>query len=88
MKIQEFLTQENWTQGQYARDAHGNVCELEDARAEKFCIIGAAQKCYPKGTEIVLLLLNQDIHGDVLVWNDAPERTFGQVKSLVERLGV
>ena len=88
MRIKDFLKQSNWTQGQFARDEDGNSCDLTNARAVKFCILGAAHRCYPNNTTTIRFVLQQELGGDVTTWNDAPCRTFADVRALVERLGI
>ena len=88
MKIKDFLKESNWTQGQYAKDVHGNGCAVADAKADRFCLIGAAKMCYPVGMDAIRCLLDKEL-GDIAVsWNDEPGRTFVEVRALVEKLDI
>ena len=88
MKIKEFLKESNWTKWQYAKDAKGNVCAVADAKAEKFCLMGAAKKCYPEGMDMIRRLLDRELGDMAITWNDMPERTFEEVKAVVEKLDI
>jgi len=88
VKIKDFLNESNWTQGQFARDEDGNSCAAIDARAKKFCLMGAAYKCFSNETEMILDLLNRELQGDAIGWNDAPGRTFEEVKAVIEKLDI
>jgi len=88
MKIKDFLKESNWGKGQYARDADGNICAVTDAKAVKFCLIGAAKRCCPEKMNAIRCLLDKEL-GDIAVsWNDAPGRTFEEVRALVEKLDI
>jgi len=47
MKIKDFLTKENWTQGANARDKNGNTVYVFSEHACQFCLLGAIMKLYP-----------------------------------------
>lgn len=88
MKIRELYTDKSkWTQGANARNELGALCRFDLGTC--FCLMGAATKCYGfhESTNI-LLRINKALSGSVVDWNDAPERTFEDVKELVERLDV
>jgi len=87
MKVKEFLTKENWTQGYYAKDAAGIYCEWSSVLAQKFCLLGASFKCYP-GQKKTMEGLLDNACGEAAVWNDQPGRTFEEVKALVEKLDI
>jgi len=88
MKMKEYMTEANWVKGLFAGDANGDGCDIEDTKAEKFCLIGAAFKCYPNDVGTIRCLLDKEL-GDIAVsWNDAPGRTFEEVRALVEKLDI
>lgn len=97
MKVKELLSSpEKWTQGTYARDALGGrpVPPL-DEDAVCFCLIGAVRKCYPIISDqcpvlakITLELCTNLKMAVITDWNDYPDRTFEQVKQLVDKLDI
>lgn len=80
MKIRELLTDESkWCKGR-AHDESGAICLLE-----------AIELCYRQEgyTGATANLVRQAIGVQAITdWNDAPERTFAEVKALVERLDI
>lgn len=94
MKIKELLSDESkWTQGASAKDKFGNPTSVFDATTVCWCIGGAFTRCYSNAsteeqTSIITKL--QDIMGVYCIpkWNDSPERTFVEVKALVEKLDI
>ncbi len=91
MKVQELLDKpEKWTQNAYARDEIRRSVHYEDPFAVCFCLIGAVRKCYP------IILEREAIEAEIdselkcwgFNWNDAPERTFEDIKNLVEKLDI
>lgn len=67
-----------------------------DGRACSWCLTGACKRCYPdtndwweKLKDIKERLIQKGYYGTSLSsWNDAPERTFAEVKALVEELDI
>ena len=91
MKIKDFLTESNWGKGQYAEDADGNVFTVQDTKGVKFCLIGAAMRCYPDPDALAYIhqVLDLEIYDMTVVkWNDMPERTFAEVKAVIEKLDI
>jgi hypothetical protein len=98
MKIRELLTDEStWTQGAHGRDINGfavNLSEVSRPTTQRFCILGAARRCYGLGAQgdaaMVAIKVGLGFGGleDVAIWNDHPTRTFDDVKALVERLDI
>ena len=88
MKMKEYMTESNWTKGQLARNKDGFGCSLYDTKAEKFCLMGATRKCYPNETEKIQALLEQELRGYAVTWNDEPGRTFAEVKAVIEKLDI
>lgn len=91
MNVKELLNKrERWTRGAFARDIEGIRCEPEDQKAQSFCLYGALQKCYPIFEErrILLIEVRALINGSIIEWNDDVTRTYEDVISICERLGL
>ncbi len=94
MKIKELLkSPKQWTKGQYARNKSGLAIQSTDPEAVCWCIMGAANRCYPsvknsKLNQNIQHLIGEEIGYNPSVWNDAPERTFEDVHALAEKLDI
>jgi len=92
MKIRELLdSPEKWTKQWYAYNKEGRRTNCSDDDATCWCLMGAVAKCYGsniKEEKQIIQLLNKETGGNVVEWNDNPERKFDEVKALVERLDV
>lgn len=100
MKLRELLSGPSaWTQGGNARAADGETVHAFSDRAVCWCLVGAIRKVcwYPSGFDLVkahrietriIKALGLADFSDVMKWNDAPERKFEEVKSLVEKLDI
>jgi len=92
MKIRELLSDESkWCKGAIARAVSGFEVKPESEDAVCWCIGGAFELCYKHNREEARSTLDKLVKetGDMLhAWNDAPERTFKEVKELVDRLDV
>lgn len=95
MKVRELLTDESkWTQKACARDAIGKVLTAIDRRsigaAACWCTLGAMEVCYTKFTDwdSVRDRIVKSVGMSVSTWNDAPERTFADVRKLIEELDI
>ena len=91
MKIKQLLaTEKNWCKGSFAQDAQGNTVSSHETTATAWCLVGAARQCYPELERSFILRQIKEARSmrDVGTWNDAPERTFEEVKRLVEALDV
>ena len=81
MKVRDLLSDESkWTKG---------VFHTTHADGDAFCLAGAISQCYvaPRW-ELVRNAVMAEINGCITLWNDAPERTFADVKALVDRLDI
>ena len=94
-RARELLAHEGaWAQGDFARDAHGNSCDANVARAASWCLVGALERAAydssdPEGAmlECAMFALAAAIGLDTLgVWNDAPGRTREEVLHLLDRV--
>lgn len=96
MKVKELLSsKEKWTQGAYARTADGQDCHHNDERAVAWDLTGAIWRCYThwetKESGVVFQKVVDkvgDAQGSILSWHDAPERTYEEVKQLVDALDI
>ncbi len=92
MKIKELLVDSSkWTKGVFARDNDGIAVATHNPNARCWCLVGAIAKCYNIFTDTKYAEIFNKIKLEVehpSNWNDAPERTFAEVKELVERLDI
>lgn len=98
MKVGELLsTAAQWTKGAPSRDKRGKaLCEMYHKGAVKWCLSRAIKHCYVPDTaecavvrEAVCNYLHKENETYYIVgWNDAPERTFADIKALVEALDI
>lgn len=92
MKAHELLdSPEKWTQGTIARNAHDDPCSEDSDDAVSWCLSGAIWRIYgPLGLATSNL---NDVFAAIHVkvpnipdWNDQPERTFEEVRTLLLEL--
>lgn len=97
MKMHELLTDASrWTQGTNARDRQGRETLVWMPGACQWCLLGALRHCYGDVNAIradqVLARIKRAIGiapGTALWdWNDAPDRKFADVRTLLLRLDV
>lgn len=91
MKMRELLSDETkWTRRKYAEDRWMNSVRPCEHEAVAWCLKGAALKCYTNDEEYrkVMDALTFEVGGRISAWNDSPERTFAEVKALLERLDI
>ena len=96
MKVRELLTTEDkWTKDAFARRKDGKKTSVIDCEAVQWCLTGAIEKCYYRPewenivkireiTEKVVRFLRMEIPD----WNDKPERTFLEVRRVIEKLDI
>jgi len=91
MKIQELFSNDRsrWTKEVCARDINGAEVNFYDDSAVCWCLLGASAKCYGIDFEYdIYNKITAKVGCDVSDWNDAPGRTFEEVKDLVEELDI
>jgi len=101
MKVQDLLsTEEKWFKGSLAVDEFGVTVGVSSRKAVQFCLEGAILKCYPgdrfKNKRFDITLSVRDLidrkskgrYRFISNWNDAPRRTFKQVRGLIEELDI
>lgn len=89
MKVADLLTDDSrWTQGENARDDGGFPIAAESEDAICWCLAGAIKRCYGDEDEVlrVLRIVHNRLNTQIDIWNDAPERTFADVRALIEAL--
>lgn len=98
MKVHELLdSSEKWAKGYYAYDSEGKEVGEFHAHACQWCLAGAVYRCYydrdhpwMENSDIqqVYQKIQQRIGQVIHLWNDAPERTYEEVYSLVKELDI
>ena len=92
MKVKELLeSKENWIKGHCALTKNNELTSSNSADAAKWCLIGAIIRCYGVvGFAEFITEIKQHIlpFSSVSLWNDTPNRTFEEVKELVNRLDI
>ncbi len=89
MKIRELLSDASkWTQHYLARKANGTPTSEQDPYAVSWCLVGAVIVCYPQASLSVYEQIEKKTGGEMIDWNNAPERTFEDVRKLVEELDI
>lgn len=80
MKVRDLLTDETkWSKGK-------SVVYRDDV-ACAWCLSAAVDRCY--GASYLLVMNRVANHvGGPIGWNDAPSRTFAEVRALVEELDI
>ena len=62
---------------------------IEDKAACKFCLYGAILKCYGKcGAIRIMRKVEENLSCSIFTWNDAPNRTFYEVRDLAVKLDI
>ncbi len=89
MKVKELLTDKTkWIKGYYAVNKAGDFVSQHSDEATCWCLVGAIYRCYPGvGREHVLDTVHSRI-GNITIWNDSTERTFQNIKDLVNSLDI
>lgn len=102
MKIRELLTDESkWTKGKSARNQYGLPISAKHSKACRWCLSGAVEKAYENYVDILRVesKISSNLHAkqrlsggprsySIEDWNDRPNRTFEEVKALVEELDI
>ena len=94
MKAYEILCDESkWTRGVLARDFRGVSVSATSIAATCFCVVGAVHLAYEDQeagalVEKLHVAAMQFGHRSAGQWNDAPERTFAEVRDLLVKLDI
>ncbi len=85
MKVKELLTgPEKWTQGHLMVDASGTIY----GPPVRWCLLGAVHHCYGKQASPIAIQINERLGWGMVKWNDQPERTFEDVRQLVNEMDI
>lgn len=85
MKVKELLdAPEKWTKKHLFLDRDGTIYGYPVC----WCLLGAVSKCYGCEGAAVICRVQDAIGTSLPHWNDAPERTFEDVKQLVNELDI
>ena len=90
MKASDILTDEGkWCQGYTALDDAGWLVGSPSGAAIRWCIQGAAIRAgYTLREEKELgQRIYEKVKSDIVTWQDAPERTFAEVRELLISIG-
>ncbi len=98
MKVRDLLTDKSkWTKGRSACDRNGETTCYDAPNAASWCLAGAIARCYGMGETWDLLATRiydtlsargQLPIGGMGEWNDASERTFVEIRAMVEQLDI
>ncbi len=103
LKVKELLSKKSrWSKGAFATNFYGMPVEEDSFWASRFCLVGAAIKCYPDEEERNLVYSKiarelKEVEFDsyavanyinIIWWNDNEKRTFSEVKELVNKLDI
>lgn len=82
--VGRFLTKDKWIKGRYAEDKQGNWCDPRSDRAVKWCLVGAITH---EGCDLDYSVMRLEAAvpniGNLTRWNDAPERTWAEVRRAI-----
>lgn len=95
MKIQELLSDESkWIKGNDARTKDGFSTSSASEKAIKWCLFGAANKCYQEHVYPILGKIDATIerlgYGDIshITFNDLEKTTFEDIRKVIELANV
>lgn len=91
MKVKDLLdSEEKWCQGQYAREIDGASIGPTDPDARQWCLDGAILRCYPDSRERLAVYdrVSRIIEVGVVIFNDAPGRTFAEIRKVIEKADI
>ena len=90
MKVSDFLNDESkWCQNYGALNIDSYGTAPTSSAAVRWCIMGAAAVCEYTREEFVDLKTKTDktTGGEIVLWQDAPERKFAEVRRLLQEAG-
>ena len=96
MKISKLLSKESkWCQGHNALKEDNSFAPTSSAKAAKWCLLGAAYRCYGKNISkyySILELIRKELgiisNWKIAKYNDHPRTTFKDIKYLVNKLDI
>jgi hypothetical protein len=85
----KYTDESKWTKHNSAKTKNDEYCFVTSESAFKFCLLGGIAKCYPEQYEKVKIKILEELNiGNIVAWNDANDRTFQDIKNLVEKLDI
>lgn len=94
MRVVDFLTEDKWTKGAFARDEEGRDAGSTSSCARKWCVSGAVNRCYSDDDERrdVYIKIHDYLNRDgctlgVFAWND-DVATWPDVQKMLQELQV
>jgi hypothetical protein len=92
VKVKDILKDaDSWIQGELAIDRRGRSCSIYDKDAVKRCLLGALIYVYRgRALEDAIYRVANAIsthfpdYGNIVRWNDHPNRTFEDVQRVIE----
>lgn len=90
MTLQELFSSEaRWTQKKVARNKDGQGRFPNSPEAVQWCLVGGIDKCYD-GEELILVhhKVKNYLGMSLTIWNDYPDRTFADIRRVIEDLNI
>lgn len=79
----------SWTKGALARNIFGDSMLGLGDDAVSFCLYGAINRCYlGKSNYENVVKTVEAVVDNIIIWNDDPDRKYGEVVALAQRLGI
>lgn len=99
MKVRDLLTPKSWIQDFMAKNDLGFGVDVNDARACKWCLLGAINKCYGRGNLAICkkvaeaidpeVIDDDECHVEVIVnYNDFIKRNYNDIAKLLEKVDI
>lgn len=91
MTLQKLFSRaKNWTKYHSAISANNQVVNVDSRKAVAFCLLGGLVRCYTPGAYQNIVRMIQCHLGinSISNWNDAPKRTFKDIKKLIKDLNI
>lgn len=96
MKMYELLNKpERWTKGHRVAYRSTGCIRIGNVTPETVesddlccCLVGAMETCYDMNFDEVYDKLSQHLKGSIVAWNDAEERTYEEVISVLKELDI
>ena len=92
VKVHELLSSpDSWTKYVMARNNDYYTVQPNSTEAVRWCILGAIYHCYGGRTNdagiLAVIKISQTV-GVISTWNDAPDRTYEDVRDLCLKLDI
>lgn len=88
-RVVKFFETYDWTRFTYAKDRNNESIDVMAEEAVAFCLVGAIRRCYGREVgSIIESTIEQEMHEELVVWNDTRDRTKAQVIALCEEWNI